>query len=119
MLKDRLITLRNQKKKTQEQIANVIGVTRPAYTAYEKGTRTPDYDILKTLADYYDVSIDYLLARTDNPNPVDKKDDEEFIRAIKDPDLKRWYEGLPLSQEEDLKKLKAMWEIIKKDTDRN
>lgn len=118
MLKDRLIKLRTQKKKTQEQIANIIGVTRPAYTAYEKGTRTPDYEILKTLADYYDVSIDYLLARTDNPSPVDKKDEEEFIRAITDPDLKRWYEDLPLSDEDDLKKLRAMWEIIKSDPNR-
>lgn len=118
MLKDRLVKLRNQKKKTQEQIANIIGVTRPAYTAYEKGTRTPDYEILKTLADYYDVSIDYLLARTDNPTPVDKIDEDAFIRAISDPDLKRWYEDLPLSDEDDLRKLRAMWEIIKCDPDR-
>lgn len=73
MLSKRLIELRKQKNKTQEDIAKVIGVTRPAYTAYERGLRTPDYDILVTLADYFDVSVDYLLGRTDNPNPPSKE----------------------------------------------
>jgi len=72
VLSKRLIELRKQKNKTQEDIAKVIGVTRPAYTAYERGLRTPDYDILVTLADYFDVSVDYLLGRTDNPNPPDQ-----------------------------------------------
>lgn len=69
MLKNRLISLRKEKKKTQEDIAKVIGVTRPAYTAYERGLRSPDYEILESLADYFDVSVDYLLGRTDNPSP--------------------------------------------------
>lgn len=73
MLSKRLIELRKQKNKTQEDIAKVIGVTRPAYTAYERGLRTPDYDILVTLADYFNVSVDYLLGRTDNPNPPSKE----------------------------------------------
>ena len=65
MLKDRLVKLRKEKRKTQDEIAKIIGVTRPAYTAYERGNRTPDYDILEALADYFEVSTDYLLGRTD------------------------------------------------------
>ncbi|MUV38137.1 Repressor LexA [Lentibacillus sp. JNUCC-1] len=118
MLSKRLIYLRKQKNLTQEQISKIIGVSRPAYTAYEKKTRTPDYDILQSLADYYEVSIDYLLGRTDNPTPIDRKDEKEFFKAITDPDLERWYTELPQSDEEDLKKLRRMWEIIKSDPDR-
>lgn len=42
-----------------------------------------------------------------------QKNEEAFQAAIKDPDLKRWYMELPDSEEEDLLKLRKMWEIIK------
>src|SRR5699024_9636165 len=109
---------RKQKDMTQDQVSKIIGVTSPAYTAYEKGSRTPDYDILQSLADYYDVSIDYLLGRTDNPAPIDRRDEIEFFKALSDPELKRWYAELTKSDEEDLKRLSKMWEIIKSDPDR-
>ena len=67
MLADRLRQLRAQEKKTQQQVADYLGITRPAYTAYEKGNRTPDYDLLTKIADYFGVSTDYLLGRTDIP----------------------------------------------------
>ena len=73
MLNIRLTTLRNSKNKTQQDIADYLGLTRPAYTAYERGTRNPDYVTLQKLADYYDVTTDYLLGRTDkidNENKV-------------------------------------------------
>src|SRR5699024_12340045 len=106
----RLNHLRKQKDMIQVQVSTIIGVTRPTYTAYEKGSRTSDYDILQSLADYYDVSIDYLLGRTDNPAPIDRRDEKEFFKALSDPDLKRWYAELPQSEEEDLKRLRKMWE---------
>src|SRR5690625_7080561 len=86
MRNKRLIHLRKQKDMTQDQVSKIIPVTRPAYTAYEKGSRTHDYDILQSLADYYDVSIDYLLGRTDNPAPIDRRDEKEFFKALSDPD---------------------------------
>lgn len=69
MLSSRLVYLRKEKGKTQEDIAKILGVTRPAYTAYETGKRNPDYDTLEKIADYYDVTIDYLLGRSDVMNP--------------------------------------------------
>ncbi|MGE7623552.1 helix-turn-helix domain-containing protein [Viridibacillus sp. NPDC096237] len=115
MLGSRLIYLRKQKGKTQQDIAKVIGITRPAYTAYETGKRNPDYDTLEKIADYYDVSTDYLLGRSDSPtlSPIDK-DEEEFQAFANSPDLQKWYKELPKSPEEDLKLLRAMWETIKK-----
>ncbi|MEK4973605.1 helix-turn-helix transcriptional regulator [Niallia sp. FSL R7-0648] len=61
MLSEQLLKLRKEAKKTQEDIANLLGITRPAYTAYESGKRQPDYDSLIKLAEYYDVSLDFLL----------------------------------------------------------
>jgi transcriptional regulator with XRE-family HTH domain len=66
MLGVRLKYLRKSDNKTQQDIADILGITRPAYTAYEQGKRNPDYEILEKIADYYNVSIDYLLGRTDN-----------------------------------------------------
>lgn len=66
MLGTRLKHLRKRNNKTQQDIADMLCVTRPTYTAYEVEKRKPDYDILCKIADYYDVSTDYLLGRTDN-----------------------------------------------------
>jgi len=43
----------------------LLGITRPAYTAYEMGKRQPDYETLIKLADYFNVTVDYLLGRTE------------------------------------------------------
>ena len=67
MLQDRLRELRTQKHLTQEQVADKLGITRPAYTAYEAGKRQPDYSSLRQLADLYGVTTDYLLGQNDTP----------------------------------------------------
>jgi repressor LexA len=61
MLSQRLAELRREREKTQEDVATHLGITRPAYTAYESGRRQPDYDALLKLASYFNVSTDYLL----------------------------------------------------------
>lgn len=63
LLGDRLSELRKNKKETQEKTAKNLGLTRSAYSQYELGTRSPDQETLKNIADYYDCSIDYLLGR--------------------------------------------------------
>jgi transcriptional regulator with XRE-family HTH domain len=86
MLPERLKELRNQKGITQEDVANYLGITRPAYTAYESGRRQPDDTIKGKLADYYNVSLDYLLGRTDKRNessnggPTDLDDPSTILR---------------------------------------
>lgn len=79
MLAKRLSNLRNEFKKTQQQMADFLGITRPAYTAYERGTRQPDYETLKKLADFFDVSTDYLLGRTDEPQGKWRPASMDFI----------------------------------------
>lgn len=62
-----LKTLRQAKNLTQKQLALEIGASERGIQNYECNTRKPTYDMLISLADYFDVSIDYLVGRTDNP----------------------------------------------------
>ena len=52
---------------TQKQIAEIINVKQNTYSQYEIGVLNYPIDVLITLADYYHVSVDYLLGRTNNP----------------------------------------------------
>lgn len=59
----KLREIRLKKKLTQKKIAEVIGYSTGAYSKYEVGDREPPLDVLCKLADYYDVSVDYLIGR--------------------------------------------------------
>ena len=59
--------LRKSKNLTQKQLAENIGASESGIQNYELGTRKPTYDMLISLADYFDVSIDYLVGRSDDP----------------------------------------------------
>lgn len=68
MFQQRIKELRLKQRLTQQQVAEKIGVTRPAYSAYEIGKREPDFETLKKLANIFDVSTDYLLGKSSNEN---------------------------------------------------
>ena len=52
---------------TQKQVASNIGITERNYQRYEANEQRPSFDILISLADFYNVSLDYLVGRTKNP----------------------------------------------------
>lgn len=62
---ERLKQLRKELKQTQTQIANYLGISVSAYGNYELGQREPDHATLSKLADYFGVSVDYLLGRSE------------------------------------------------------
>lgn len=68
MLGENLKTARNQKNYTQEEVGNMIGVSRVCMAYFESGTRVPSVAILKQLADVLEVSIDWLLDREEFSN---------------------------------------------------
>ncbi|ARK28740.1 helix-turn-helix domain-containing protein [Halalkalibacter krulwichiae] len=68
--KDRLKLCRNNKKITQEKLAEKLGIKRPTYAKYETGENLPDITMLNKLADFFEVSTDYLLGRTDQTTPI-------------------------------------------------
>ncbi len=62
----RLRELREDNDKTQQNIADVLSITRPQYQLYESGKRDLPIDLLKELCTFYNVSADYILELTDN-----------------------------------------------------
>ena len=63
----RLKELRKSRKISQVKLAMELNMNQNSISRYENGIREADYQTLILLADYFDVSIDYLLERTDNP----------------------------------------------------
>ena len=67
MLVFRLKELRRDRKISQVKLAMDLNLTQNSISRYENGEREADYDTLVAIADYFNVSVDYLLGRTDNP----------------------------------------------------
>lgn len=59
--------IREDREIRQKEIAKYLNVSQNTYSQYETGVISLTAEVLIKLADYYDVSIDYLLDRTDNP----------------------------------------------------
>lgn len=68
--------IRESLQLTQVKVANDLKLSRQVYNFYENGKRNPDMQILIKIADYYGVSIDYLLGRTNviKPENIDEDD---------------------------------------------
>ena len=66
-LKNNLRKLRIEKRLTQVAVQLQTGIDQSLLSKLEHGERNPSVENLLTLADYYNVSIDYILCRTDNP----------------------------------------------------
>ena len=64
----RMVLLRKEKGMTQQEMANIFQKSRQAISSYETQEREPEYDFLCKMADYFNVSSDYLLGRTNDRN---------------------------------------------------
>ena len=66
-MKNNLKLLRKNKKLTQIGLQMATGIEQALLSKFENGERVPPTETLVRLAEFYDVSIDYILCRTDNP----------------------------------------------------
>lgn len=99
----RLKYLRNINKITQEELSTYLGVGRPTIAGYEtKGTQ-PSFELICEIADYFDVSIDYLLGRTDIKEPIQNIVKEDYSNPSNNEESIDTADLSPESQE-DLKK---------------
>ena len=64
---DKIRVLRQEKKLTQAEVAKEVGLSARGYQDLELGAK-PGFDNLLHIADFYDVSVDWLMGRTDNPH---------------------------------------------------
>lgn len=95
MLGENLKSLRIKKELTQQQLADLLKINRVTYTQYELDKREPDNTTLIALADFFNVTIDYLLGReeknstiaahrTDNPTDDLPKEALDKIEEFKE-----------------------------------
>jgi len=69
----RLKRLRKKTGLTQTEFATIFGFSNQRYNYYETGKREPDNETLLKFANYFNISVDYLLGNTDDPTPPDAK----------------------------------------------
>ena len=84
MLGNRLQELRTSKKMTQDDMANLLNIKRQTYSAYERGISFPDINSVSYMADFFNVSVDYILGKTDIPTVPTPEQNNEFSEALKD-----------------------------------
>lgn len=108
MLGRRLTELRKSMDLTQEEIAKKLHLTRSTYAQYEVDRRVPEYGTLEKLANFFDVSIDYLVGRSNN-----KRGTNEMPGTDKDKDadyavneLIKYLDELGLTNDEIIKRMK-------------
>ena len=81
----RLSDLRKSKHMNQQKLAFALNTTQAAISKYERGVNEPDIAMLKKLANYFNVSVDYLIGYSNNPlnfSPSDMTKEETYV--IKD-----------------------------------
>ena len=94
-LGNRLRALRESIHLSQAKFADIIGSTQSSLNRYENGQATPSIELLRKYADYFDVSMDYIFARCDEPQgklyqavpPINNNNPElaQFIEMCFDP----------------------------------
>ena len=70
--------IRTSKGLSQQAVADYLGITQQAYANYERMTRQADYETLLKLADFFNVSVDYLLGRSEDAMLDEALSKEEF-----------------------------------------
>lgn len=68
----RIRELREDNDLTQKKVGEAINLPKRTYAYYESGQRMIPPEVLCALADFYHVSVDYLLGLTDNPTPYER-----------------------------------------------
>jgi len=103
---NRIAELREQRGLTQEELASSLGISRAALSHYEKNRREPDFETLSKMADLFQVSVDYMIGRTNNPETELNADIRAFVDQLElsDADLLDKYaltiDGKKLTSEE-------------------
>lgn len=91
---ERLLEERNV---TAYRVAKETGITTATFTSWKQGKYTPKQDKLQKIADYFEVSIDYLMGRTEDPAPIKMSNVIENVELVRIPifgEIKAGYNSL-------------------------
>ena len=101
--------LRKERKLSQQALASSLGVSRSTIAMWETSGSQPDVDALNRLADYFGVTVDYLLGREDQ---VKKESPAPLVESEADLARKKLYSMLEGMNEDQLEKLLAIIDLI-------
>lgn len=100
-LSSKIKALRKEKKQTQQNMADLLGVRRSTYGEYERGKILPPMDKLKMIAEHFDVTIDYLIGNEESTDETEMDVSDNLESALEylknDNDL--FFNGKPLDDE--------------------
>jgi transcriptional regulator with XRE-family HTH domain len=115
-LAKRMRHIREVKGYSQTKVAQALGISNVQLSRYESSERKPDPDFIKNVADFYEVSTDYLLGIIDT---YTHKNDTDIDKTLNDPELGLWFKDIKDSTPERQEELRQFWEFIKmKEKDR-
>lgn len=80
----RLKKLRTERQLTQDELAPELGISRSTLGMYETGKREPDFETLETIADFFNVDMNYLIGYSDNPRDWEQIANEQGIAPSND-----------------------------------
>ncbi|WP_258107027.1 helix-turn-helix domain-containing protein [Christensenella minuta] len=110
----RLKELRNAKGFTQQYIADILQISRAAYTNIENGKRDPDTATLTKLANVFGVSVDYLLGRGETSSlPHDPETVSAMEEAFERPEMRALFSVSKNATKEDIEKTIAIIKALK------
>lgn len=102
ILSERLKALRNEAGKTQEEMSKLIGISRSTYAEYERGKNKPPIQKLQIIADYFGVTVDYLMGNSSSKpvkNIVDVSSTIEKIINHLENDTTLTFDGKDITKE--------------------
>lgn len=106
----RVKELRNKKGLSQDRVAQAIGISRSRYSHYENNRVEPDIELIRKIANYYDVKVDYLIGRTEIEND---NENDELEKILDDPDTQLMFNDWKNMSEEERKEAINMIKYIK------
>lgn len=80
---ERLKKLREKSGLSQSELATRLNIAKSTLAMYETGKREPNFDMVQRIAEFFDISIDYLLCRTDDPTPPIEEKEKINIMDLK------------------------------------
>lgn len=111
-----LKAVRKKSGKTQKEVAEGIGIGQGTYKNYETGAREPNGETLVAIANYFDVSTDYLLGRPDAKPPEEPLDEfarKEHLKSLEKVFMKKY---LALTEEQRDKVLDFLRGVVAEET---
>ncbi len=102
MFGKRLVALRKQKGISQYDLADQLDLSRGQLSNYELGTREPDFETLRKITEYFDVTADYLLGFSDIQKEIKSVDDMSSTEHTKLPVLSTIRAGIPILADENI-----------------